>query len=214
MALVQKNRTLPHQPLALPGFEHINRYWDERNSTYAAKILPGELYVTTQDEIIVTVLGSCISACIRDPIFGIGGMNHFMLPVSAQLNSSASDLGLSTRYGNYAMEHLINEIIKYGGAKKNLEVKIFGGGKILAQMTDIGEKNIRFVQAFINMESLRLVGQDVGDIYPRKVHYYPKTGKVRVKKLRSLHNDTISAREKDYLRQIEAEQMQGKIELF
>ena len=201
-------------PLALPGFEHINRYWDARNNTHAAKILPGEFYVTTQDEIIVTVLGSCISACIRDPIFGIGGMNHFMLPVSAQLPSVSQDLGLSTRYGNFAMEHLINEIIKNGGSKKNLEVKIFGGGKILAQMTDVGEKNIHFVQAYIAMENLKLIGEDVGDIYPRKVHYYPKTGKVKVKKLRSLHNDTITARERDYMRKIEVEQSHSEIELF
>lgn len=214
MALANNKQVQHQQPLALPGFEHINRYWDARNNIYAAKILPGEFYVTTKDEIIVTVLGSCISACIRDPIFGIGGMNHFMLPVSAQVMGSPNEFGLSTRYGNYAMEHMINEILKHGGSKRNLEVKIFGGGKILAQMTDIGEKNIKFVQTFIAMENLKLIGEDVGDIYPRKVHYYPRTGKVKVKKLRSLHNDTISAREKDYMRKIEVEQTQSEIELF
>jgi chemotaxis protein CheD len=202
-------------PLALPGFEHINRYWDKQHEKHAAKILPGEFYVTRHDEIIVTVLGSCISACVRDPITGIGGMNHFMLPVSAQLEADVNNsLGLSTRYGNYAMEHLINEILKYGGLRKNLEVKIFGGGKILAQMTDVGEKNMQFVRAFIHTEGLNLLSEDLGDIYPRKVHYYPKSGKVRVRKLRSLHNDTIGARERAYMRQIEAEQSQSDIELF
>lgn len=202
-------------PLALPGFEHINRYWDMRHEKCAAKILPGEFYVTRHDEIIVTVLGSCVSACIRDPVAGIGGMNHFMLPVTAQLAAEANgSLGLSTRYGNYAMEHLINEILKNGGSRHNLEVKIFGGGKILAQMTDIGDKNVKFVLAFIRTEGLKLLSEDLGDIYPRKVHYYPRTGKVKVKKLRSLHNDTISAREKAYMKQIEIEQTQSDIELF
>lgn len=202
-------------PLALPGFEHINRYWDMTNEKYAAKILPGEFYVTKHDEVIVTVLGSCVSACIRDSVAGIGGMNHFMLPVTAKLAVDANcSLGLSTRYGNYAMEHLINEIIKNGGSRKNLEVKVFGGGKILAQMTDIGDKNASFVHAFIRTEGLRLLGEDLGDIYPRKVHYYPSSGTVRVKKLRSMHNDTITARERAYMQQIEVEQTKSDIELF
>ena len=209
---IKKSSSLP---LALPGFEHINRYWDMTNARYAAKILPGEFYVTKHDEVIVTVLGSCVSACIRDSVVGIGGMNHFMLPVTAQLAADANcSLGLSTRYGNYAMEHLINEIIKNGGSRRNLEVKVFGGGKILAQMTDIGDKNASFVHAFIRTEGLRLLGEDLGDIYPRKVHYYPNSGKVRVKKLRSLHNDTITARERAYMRQIEVEQTKSDIELF
>ena len=142
-------------------------------------------------------------------------MNHFMLPVTAKLAVDANcSLGLSTRYGNYAMEHLINEIIKNGGSRKNLEVKVFGGGKILAQMTDIGDKNASFVHAFIRTEGLRLLGEDLGDIYPRKVHYYPSSGTVRVKKLRSMHNDTITARERAYMQQIEVEQTKSDIELF
>lgn len=78
---MQSSQTLPR---VLPGFEHINRYWDSVHQAAAAKLLPGEYYVTVEDEIIVTVLGSCVSACIRDPIRGIGGMNHFMLPISQQ----------------------------------------------------------------------------------------------------------------------------------
>ncbi|WP_455203264.1 chemoreceptor glutamine deamidase CheD [Kaarinaea lacus] len=200
--------------ICLPGFESINRYWDKTSEMVAAKILPGEYYVTTQNEMIVTVLGSCVSACIRDPIFGIGGMNHFMLP--SQNNESGWEkfgIGVATRYGNFAMEHLINEILRNGGSRKNLEVKIIGGGKILAQMTDIGDKNIRFVQEYIRTEGLKLLSQDVGDIFPRKVQYIPKLGKVRVKKLRSLHNDTIVARERAYMHSIATEQT-GEIDLF
>lgn len=203
-------------PPTLPGFKHINRYWDKTQDVIAAKILPGEFYVTTQNEIIVTVLGSCVSACIRDPVFGIGGMNHFMLPIQGGDGGSwdKQGLGLATRYGNYAMEHLINEILKNGGLRTNLEVKIFGGGKILAQMTDIGDKNIRFVLDYIKTEGLRLLSQDLGDIYPRKVQYNPKNGKVRLKKLRSLHNDTITAREREYMQTISKGDQQGEVDLF
>src|SRR5215471_8826261 len=105
-------------PRPLPGFEHISRYWDPVHHTYAAKLLPGEYYVTVEDEMIVTVLGSCVSACIRDPIRGIGGMNHFMLPASQQNVADKWQYGRmdeAARYGNYAMELLINTILKHGG---------------------------------------------------------------------------------------------------
>jgi chemotaxis protein CheD len=211
-----KNQNSPRPLACLSGFDRINRYWDRTLEMHAAKILPGEFYVTTQNEIIVTVLGSCVSACIRDPVFGVGGMNHFMLPLQNGDNGTweRKGLGLATRYGNYAMEHLVNEILKNGGMRKNLEVKVFGGGKILAQMTDIGDKNIRFVLDYIRTEGLKLLSQDLGDIYPRKVQYYPKNGKVRIKKLRSLHNDTITAREREYMRSISSTQQECEIDLF
>jgi chemotaxis protein CheD len=202
-------------PRALPGFGAINRYWDDVHGMYAAKLLPGEFYVTVERETIVTVLGSCVSACIRDPLFGIGGMNHFMLPVSQGAGSwEANGLGVSTRYGSHAMEQLINEILKNGGSRRNLEVKLTGGGRILAQMTDVGRKNIQFVEEYIRTESLRLLSHDLGDIYPRKVYYTPSTGKMLVKKLRSLHNNTIAERETRYLHEIEVVPVQGEVELF
>lgn len=207
----------PGPAKALVGFEGINRYWDRTNDCFAAKILPGEFYVTTHNEVITTVLGSCVSACIRDPIFGIGGMNHFMLPVDAEGSgrwSGRDAVGLATRYGNHAMEQLINEILKNGGSRRHLEVKIFGGGRILAQMTDVGRRNIQFSREYIREEGLKLVAEDVGDVCPRKVLYFPSTGVVRVKKLRSLHNDTIVRREIKYLHDIEEHPVGGEVELF
>ena len=215
MTLSAFNKNKANFSPSLAGFEHINRYWDKVNNSVAAKILPGEFYVTTQKEVIATVLGSCVSACIRDPVFGVGGMNHFMLPISVTNGSwSGSEVNLSTRYGNYAMEHLINEILKNGGSRNNLEVKIFGGARILKQMTDIGIKNIQFVRAYLNTENIDIISEDVGDICPRKVQYIPATGKVRVKKLRSLHNDTISQREQKYIQEIENTPSDGEIDLF
>ncbi|QYZ66543.1 MAG: chemotaxis protein CheD [Gammaproteobacteria bacterium (ex Lamellibrachia satsuma)] len=200
---------------SLPGFETINRYWDRNHKMPAAKILPGEYYVTTNDEIITTVLGSCVSACIWDTVFGIGGMNHFMLPLSDSGSWGGSDLvSTSTRYGNYAMEHMINDILRHGGHRPNLSVKIFGDGKIISGMSDVGEKNIQFIREYIEQEQLRLLGEDVGDIYPRKVVFYPASGRVRIKKLKHMHNDTVVKREVAYQHDIEEAPVVGEVELF
>jgi chemotaxis protein CheD len=208
--------TIPSRlPLALPGFEHIKRSWIVAHESYSARLNPGEYYVTKNDECIYTTLGSCISACIRDQVSGIGGMNHFMLPASIGDGGwKAAGLGASTRYGNFAMEHLINEIMKNGGLRNRLEVKLFGGGRIIANMTDVGMRNIEFARDYIQTEGLKVVSEDVGDVFPRMVVYFPATGKVRVKRLRSLHNNTIVEQETQYLRTIEKEPVGGDIELF
>lgn len=208
---------LPPMHPELPGFKHINRYWDKMNDCYAAKILPGEYYVTIHDELITTVLGSCVSACVRDKVFGIGGMNHFMLPANKGDDvSSFGGAGESTRYGNFAMEQMINDILKNGGRRNNLEIKVFGGGKVLKNMStlDIGQKNIDFVMQYIKDESLKLTAEDLGDNYPRKVIFFPTTGKVKVKKLRSMHNNTIIERETSYIKTIARAPSSGEIELF
>ena len=203
-------------PAALHGFENIRRYWDRDNCLFAAKILPGEYYVTTHNELIITTLGSCISACVRDRIYGVGGMNHFMLPEKMNESDSwrNSRINLANRYGSYAMENLINDILKNGGERQNLEIKIFGGGRILARMTDIGKRNIAFIDNYIATEGLDLLAKDVGNNYPRKVVYHPLSGKVKVKKLKSLQNDTIVKRETRYLQNIQQRPVEGDIELF
>ncbi len=205
----------PRLPLAIPGFEHIKRSWHDAHEAFAARLNPGEYYVTKNEEAIYTTLGSCISACIRDRVTGVGGMNHFMLPASVGEGGwKAAGLGSSTRYGNFAMEHLINEIMKNGGSRKNLEVKLFGGGRIIANMTDVGLRNIEFARDYVATEGLLVTSEDVGDVYPRMVVYFPSTGKVRVKRLRSLHNNTIAEQESKYLHTIEDKPVGGDIELF
>ncbi len=204
-------------PECLSGLGHISRFWDKRHNTFAAKILPGEYYVSMHGELISTVLGSCISACIRDVKMGIGGMNHFMLPMGCEDEHEGKiHLTSATRYGNFAMEMLINEIIKAGGRKRNMEVKLFGGGRVLASMTkiDIGNKNINFVHEYLQEENMQVTSEDTGDIYPRKVLYFADTGKVRVKKLQNIHNDTIKNREESYRKSIDEKPVQGDIELF
>ena len=202
-------------PLPLPGFENIKRAWSSAYETVASRLLPGEYFVTMHDEAVYTTLGSCISACIRDRVSGIGGMNHFMLPASASTDMlKATDNSASARYGNFAMEHLINSILKNGGKRQNLEAKIFGGGRIIANMTDVGMRNIAFARDYLETEGLKITSEDVGDTFPRMVVYFPATGKVRVKRLRSLHNNIIVEQETMYLQTIEKKPVSGDIELF
>src|ERR1700761_1090130 len=139
---LKQSESVAARPDTLPGFGHVLRSWDKANSRWSARIMPGEYFVTRGDEIISTVLGSCISACIRDPALGIGGMNHFMLPEDVSQGSSSwldPKAGLSTRYGSFAMETLVNDLLKLGARRERLEVKLTGGGRILASMTDVGE---------------------------------------------------------------------------
>lgn len=207
-----------NQPPAEKDFEHVNRYYDQRHAVWAAKILPGEFYVSAHGEMICTVLGSCISACIRDKHQGIGGMNHFMLPVQNEFSSGqwGSDANTSaTRYGNWAMEYLLNALYKLGANKSDLEVKLFGGGQVLASMTDIGQRNILFAYDFLKKEGLSIAASDVGDIYSRKILFFPDTGSVKVRRITSTRNDTIITREKGYMEQLETpESSGGDIEIF
>ena len=201
----------------LYGFSGIKRYWDKTNAIFSAKIFPGEYYVTQHDEAITTVLGSCVSACIRDKVIGIGGMNHFMLPINKSLSQDdVANMSDAARYGNFAMEKMINDILSHGGIRENLEVKIFGGGRVLQNMQslDVGNSNINFVRDYIATEQLLLVGEDVGDVFPRKVIYFPKTGKVKVKKLRHMHNNTIIEREDNYKSSLDKPSAISDIELF
>lgn len=204
-------------PDILPGFEHINRYWDVRHDIYAAKILPGEFYVSMHGELITTVLGSCVSACVRDPETGVGGMNHFMLPDN-QLHSSKvwenTPVNAQTRYGNIAMERLINVVLASGCKRENIEIKLFGGGKVLNLSADIGTKNVDFVKQYLATEGFSAVSEDVGGVCPRKVQYFPLTGRVRIKKLNSMHNATLTERELTYRENLKKEQVEGKIDLF
>jgi len=200
----------------LPGFDHINTYFDSAHDILTAKLLPGEYYVTTNLEAVVTVLGSCVSACIRDRVFGIGGMNHFMLPIHEKERSTWKG-GLVdniTRYGNYAMEHLINDILSHGGMRKNLEVKVFGGGRIVRGLSDIGACNATFVLDYLQEERLPVVAQDLNGDAPRKVYYFPRTGRVLVKKLACMHNDTLLQREKKYFSDIKNAPVSGEVDLF
>ena len=199
------------------GTTKNNRYWDSEKNTFCTKILPGEYYYTTEKEYIATTLGSCVSACIWDEEHQVGGMNHFMLPLTNKGQDDVTWGNLPTdaaRYGNYAMEYLINEILKHGGEKTKFKVKVFGGGKVLEGKGDIGERNIGFVLDYVKTEGLTLISQDLGDIYPRKILFDPLTGRAWVKKIKEKNNETLANRELDYSKTICNKPVSGDVDLF
>ena len=156
----------------------------------AAKVLPGEYFVAKEDLLVMTVLGSCIAACIWDSRLRIGGMNHFMLPDGGGDSSG--------RYGSYAMELLINELVKMGSSREYMQAKVFGGGAVIAGMTsmNVGERNTKFVLDYLATERIPVVSKDVMDIYPRKVIFFPVSGKAMVKRLAHAHPETLETQER------------------
>lgn len=194
----EKTATPEIRSPAAREFPHIRRVRDGRFAHEIACLLPGEYFVSNGPMIVYTVLGSCVSACIRDPASGVGGMNHFMLP-APKAEGAYDSWGASTRYGSYAMEVLINEILKRGGQKQRLEVKLFGGGRIYEGGMDVGAANVAWVMAYLQREGFIPAGTDVGDVLPRKVYYDTRSGRVRLKKLERLGNRAILDREARYL---------------
>jgi chemotaxis protein CheD len=183
-----------------------NFYRDKHFNIDAVKILPGEYYATVRPMLIVTVLGSCVAACIRDRVNGIGGMNHFMLPFISDFGDSVQN---PARFGAYAMEVLINQLLEMGAQRKNLEAKIFGGGNLLEsfKLDKVGERNAIFVRNYLKAEQISIVAEDLLDIYPRKIYFFPEQGAVKVKKLIRLHNDTIIQREQEHRKCMLSEQL-------
>jgi chemotaxis protein CheD len=189
-----------------------NRYHDRHFSQDAVKILPGEYYVTTQNMLIVTVLGSCVSVCLRDPIAGVSGMNHFLLPSD---NGGGDLISDSARYGVFAMDILINHMLKLGANRQRLEAKVFGGGNVLKGFTaiNVGERNAEFVLDYLATEQIPILAKDLLDFYPRKIYFFSDSGEVLVRKIKKLHNNTIMDRESAYRLQLRPQQS-GSVEMF
>jgi len=180
-------------------------YWDHRFKRHTIKLLPGDFDVVNGEEMLVTVLGSCIAACIRDVKTGIGGMNHFLLPADKKLNqTNAHQLNTydsnATRYGDLAMEQLINGIISMGGRREHFEAKIFGGAQMFkATLSDVGKQNIEFVKDYLKTEKIKITSDDTAGTQARKVYYIPVTGDVFLNRITRMNNSTIEKREKKYL---------------
>jgi chemotaxis protein CheD len=174
-----------------------NCYYDDRFNIDAVKILPGEYYATARPILIVTVVGSCVAACIRDRVSGIGGMTHFTLPVS----DSYEDFGnASDSHGHCAMELLINQLLAMGAQREHLEAKIFGGSMLQSSgRVQVGRHNCDFLRSYLEREKIPVLADDLLGRYPRKIYFFPDQGKVLVKKLMRLHNGTILQREQEYI---------------
>lgn len=207
MPFRESRNSLPPPPR---GFDHIHRYWNVQHDGVMAKIKPGEYYVTRRGEAITTVLGSCVAACVRDPVAGIGGMNHFMLPAAEGSREEFSSANL--RFGTYAMEHLINEIIKLGGRKSQLEFKVFGGANISGIAQSVGETNSHFVCAYLRNEGYRVISRDLGGRHGRKIIYFPASGRTLLKKLSA--QDDLIAQDRSEIDKVHRKPVSGEVELF
>ena len=194
-------------------FGHIRRMTDTRFPHEIAVILPGEYFLSETPMVIYTVLGSCISVCLRDPHAGIGGMNHFMLAAPSG-NGSDDSWSESGRYGSYAMEMLVNGILSRGGHRNRLEAKVFGGGKIYEGRMDVGAKNAAWALDYLEQEGMPLMKADVGDVCPRKVYYFTDSGKVLLKKLDQVQSQTIVQQEQRYKSTLQTAPTGGEVTLF
>lgn len=191
------------------------RWFDPTFKIMAVKVLPGEHYVSTAgQEMVVTVLGSCVAACIWDHRLRIGGMNHFMLPESGA-NTMADK---SMRYGNHAMEELINDLMRRGAWRDSMEIKVFGGGNVLPMMGNttvpIGDRNSEFVRRYLRDEGFRIAAEDLGGIHPRRIHFFPRMGKVIRLFLKKDVERAVLNREMSYRSRLQTTEVEGEIELF
>lgn len=180
---LQQLKAQPRQPGEASFF-----WFEPQFGSEAVKVLPGEYFVSDEDILIMTTLGSCIAACLWDRHAGIGGLNHFLLP----------DGEGTGRYGDYAMELLINELMKRGASRANLEAKVFGGGQVISGMSsmNVGERNTRFVLDYLRYEHIPVISKDVLDVYPRKVCFLPNSGKALVKRLSPAQAATLLIQER------------------
>lgn len=204
----------PSAPRTASALANRHRYFDAKAGGTIVQVLQGDYYVTTApEEILNTVLGSCIAACIRDPVALCGGMNHFLLPDPGK-GAKAEVAGLALRYGGFSMEQLINEILKLGGQRDRLEVKVFGGANVVRGLSDVGHRNSDFVEEFLAKEGFRIVGQHLRGTRPRKVQFFPLTGQVRMRELRDTRAEVVFEQEARSAPKVIERPAAGAIELF
>jgi chemotaxis protein CheD len=190
--------------------DSVLRYHDARFQTAAAKLLPTQYLVVDSDMALVTVLGSCVAACVRDPLLKLGGMNHFLLP-----DGQVGD-GAPARYGSFAMELLINDLLKRGAARNRLEAKVFGGANVLKGFTSnpVGTRNAEFVRQYLDAERIPVTAEDLRGIHPRKVWFFPRTGRVVVQRLPHAHEAEVVATESAVRARLSKAPVTGGVELF
>ncbi|MBT4963356.1 MAG: chemoreceptor glutamine deamidase CheD [Francisellaceae bacterium] len=204
--MIEHNKNLEQQ------FSHISRFWNSTYNRYVLKVLPGEYCVIDNNNCLSTSLGSCISVTIVDKKNKLAGMNHFMLPEDNSMSMNT----YSARYGCWAMEHLVNNMLKYGAKKESMEFKCFGAGEIMKtlQTSSVAKKNISFISQYFKSENIKVRTLDVGGSHARKIFLFPETGDVMVKNITISQNASISKQEKTYLDGISSDDQGGDVDLF
>ena len=192
---------------------HAGAYYHPHFDAHIVKVMLGQHKISGRtDEMLVTTLGSCVAACVRDPVAGIGGMNHFLLPDVPEGTDDGTSV--AARYGSVAMELLINDLLTHGGRRNRLEIKVFGGAKVIDSTLDVGAKNAEFVLSYVRREGLSLVGQDLGGTSARRIHYFPTTGRVLRRALRPEALSETVSQELNFMTTLRQKPIEGDIELF
>ena len=190
--------------------------FDQVLGVYLVSVIAGFYnWSRCEDIAFSTTLGSCMSVCAYDPIAGVGGMNHFLLP-EAPANEDCDSFSQSFRYGSAAIEVLLNALYKNGAAKNGLRIKIFGGGKVMSTLShDVGKQNIKFTKNFFERETMRIESEDIGGLNARRVVFFPRSGKVLLKTLGDQKDlIRIAERETKILHKLGVEKEENDIELF
>ena len=192
---------------------HAGAYYHPHFDAHIVKVMLGQHKISGRvDEMLVTTLGSCIAACIRDPVAGIGGMNHFLLPEVPE--NGGDSVNVAARYGSVAMELLINQLLGAGARRNRLEAKVFGGAKVIDSTLDVGAKNAGFVLSYLRAEGITLVGQDLGGSMARRIHYFPTTGRVLRRVLRPEAMSETVSQELNFMSALRHKPIEGDVELF
>jgi len=184
-------------------------HYEHKIGAHVYPVLPGEhLVILEPGAAVSTLLGSCVAACIRDRVSGRGGLNHFLLP-----GSDGSD---SARYGAYAMEVLINDILRRGARREDLQAKVFGGGEVIATggAQSVGQKNVAFVRDYLQTEGITINAEDLGGTSARRIFFFPDTGKVRVQYLAALESRRAIDGERKFQSLLKDKPKTGSVELF
>ena len=193
----------------LVGFEHIQCFSDKKYNICGYRIMPGEYTVANNKAWIHTLLGSCVSACLRDPKTGIGGVNHFLLP---DVSCPSHDSG---HYGLNAMELLINAIMNYGGQRNRLVAKIFGGASVIQGVSiNVGYKNASFIKHFLETERIPIEAEDIGGERARNIYFQPASGKVYVRYAGKHTSEVFADTENSYFNKVKKEEPESTISYF
>ncbi len=177
---------------------------------HVTHIIAGEFAVVTEpDRVLATTLGSCVAACLHDPVRRIGGMNHFLLP-----EAPGDKLSPSARYGSVSMERLVNGLLSRGAQRRDLVAKVFGGASFGEWSSGIGLRNVEFVMAYLADEGIPTLAWDVGGTNARAVRYIPVTGEGFVRTIGMATALEVARREREHQRRLREQPVEGEVELF
>lgn len=196
--------------------QYYSRFYHQYKQHHIVKVLPGGVYSTNEPEMISTGLGSCVAACMWDPIKGVGGMNHFLLPSDERAYSKGQTgvITCETRYGPHAMELLISQLLAKGASRSHLQMKVFGGAQMLGKQSAIGEKNAHFILHYAKQENLQVASYDLGGVEPRRILFDPMSGRVLLKRIPFAEVDQLEANYASQLKRSAQFDAPDEMELF